>query len=218
MSAVFPHDSNLTRYTRNDPQAARKDVDLQIITDWIPEKSKVLDLGCGRGLLLEHLQRQKQVYGVGVDLNPVKIRAAIGRGINVYQGEMMELMKEFPAHYFDQVVLSRTLEDLARPEHIIREALRVGRSLIVGFVNHGYWLNRLHFAWHGHRIRNTVYPEPWYRSDLVNPITLRAFEKFCAEAELRIDRKVALRGSWKDSINLCSNLLAGYGLYQISRP
>jgi methionine biosynthesis protein MetW len=217
MSVISKKSSILTRFTRADLHAARQDVDLQIIASWIPEKSSVLDLGCGRGWLLEQLVNNKQVTGVGVDSNPVKIRHAVGLGINVYQGDLTSFMQQFPAGFFDQVVLSRTLQDLSEPHKIIDEALRVGRHLIVGFVNYGYWRNRLHLALHGSRIVNTVFPDPWYQSEVMNPITIQGFEEFCHKQQYKILQRVCLKGDWKHSATFFPNLVAGYGLYQITR-
>ncbi len=207
----------MTRFTRADLHAARQDVDLQIIASWIPAGSSVLDLGCGRGWLLEQLVRNKQVTGVGVDSNPVKIRHAVGHGINVYQGDLTTFMRQFPDGFFDQVVLSRTLQELSEPRNIIEEALRVGRHLIVGFVNYGYWRNRLHLALHGSRIENTVFPDPWYQSEVMNPITIHGFEQFCSRHQYKILRRVCLKGDWKHNARILPNLVAGYGLYQITR-
>ncbi len=217
MSVISKKSPSVTRFTRADLHAARQDVDLQIIASWIPQQSRVLDLGCGRGWLLEQLTREKQVTGIGVDSNPVKIRHAVGLGINVYQGDLTTFMQQFPDGFFDQVVLSRTLQDLSEPQTIIEEALRVGKHLIVGFVNFGYWRNRLHLALRGSRIENTVFPDPWYKSHVMNTITIQGFEQFCKRYQYKILQRVCLKGDWHHTAQFLPNLVAGYGLYQIAR-
>ena len=119
----------------------KRTVDQQIITDWVTPGSRVLDLGCGRGVLLETLAQSKQVAPVGVDLDVAKIASCIRRGVPAYQGDMMDFMRQFPAAHFDHVICSRTLEELHEPAAILHEALRVGRIVTVGFVNHGFWVN-----------------------------------------------------------------------------
>lgn len=83
---------------------------MQIIADWVEPKSRVLDLGCGRGVLLESLVQTKEVFGVGVDMQFEKISACVRRGITAYQGDMMTFMRSFPDAHFDRVICSRTLE------------------------------------------------------------------------------------------------------------
>lgn len=216
MPEISKQSSSVTRFTRTDLHAARKDVDLQIIADWIPTQSRVLDLGCGRGLLLEQLTQEKQVFGIGVDLNPIKARHAAGRGISVYQGDLNHFMGEFTDDFFDYVILSRTLQDLPNTEKIVQEALRVGKNLIVGFINYAFWSNRLNFFLFGRRVQNSVYPNPWYRSEPFNAITIKGFEEFCAKQNYKILRKAYLKGDWQSRVNILPNLFAGYGLYQIT--
>lgn len=216
MPEISKQSSPVTRFTRTDLHAARKDVDLQIIADWIPEKSRVLDLGCGRGFLLKQLIQQKQVFGIGVDLNPIKVRHAAGSGISVYQGDLNHFMDEFTDDFFDYVILSRTLQDVPNTEKIVQEALRVGKNLIVGFINYAFWTNRLNFLLFGRRVQNSVYPNPWYRSEPFNAITIKGFEQFCSNKNYKILKRAYLKGDWQSRVKFVPNLFAGYGLYQIT--
>jgi methionine biosynthesis protein MetW len=197
--------------------AAKRSVDMQVIADWVEPDTRVLDLGCGRGVLLEFLQQTKSVRGLGVDLDAEKIAACVRRGVNAYQGDMMDLMRSFPDNHFDRVICSRTLEELAAPGAIIREALRVGRSVTVGFVNHGYWKNRLDALLRGRKPLNAVYKTEWFESRPTNPVTIADFEFFCAKENHRISHRVFLRGDWKTPCALRPNLRAGYALYGLSR-
>ena len=117
----------------------KRTVDLQVITDWVTADSCVLDLGCGRGVLLEELAQHRNARGIGVDLQVDKIAGCVKRGLSAYQGDMMSFMAEFDDGHFDHVICSRTLEEVDHPSAVIDEALRVGRSLTVGFANYGYW-------------------------------------------------------------------------------
>jgi hypothetical protein len=106
-------------------------------------------------------------------------------------------MRAFPDDHFDRVICSRTVEELGAPNGVIAEALRVGRALTVGFVNHGYWKNRLDIVWSGRKPKNDVYTTDWHESRPANPATIADFEAFCALKTIRIARRVHLRGDWQ---------------------
>ncbi len=197
--------------------AAKRSVDLQILADWIEPGARVLDLGCGRGVLLEHLAQTRRARAHGVDLDFGKIAACVRRGLSAYQGDMLAYMRSLPDGHFDQVICSRTLEEVPDPDAVIAEALRVGRTAIVGFANHGYWKNRYDAFFLGRKPRNPVYPNPWHASRPANPATLADFEAFCREAGCKVRRKALLRGDWRTPCGFLPNLLAGYALYMISR-
>jgi methionine biosynthesis protein MetW len=199
------------------PRSAKRAVDLQIITDWVSDDACVLDLGCGRGVLLEELAQQKQARGIGVDLDVEKIGACVKRGLSAYQGDMMGFMAEFADGHFDHVICSRTLEEVGDAAAVIAEALRVGRSLTVGFANYGYWKNRLDTSLRGRKPRNEVHPTAWADSRPRNPLTIADFEAFCAEHDYQVRRRVHLRGDWKTPCSWLPNLRAGYALYEITR-
>lgn len=198
-------------------QAVKRSVDMQIIGDWVEPKSRVLDLGCGRGVLLEFLEHTKEVYGVGVDLDFSKVAACVTRGITAYQGDMLDFLRRFPDGHFDRVIFSRTLEELQSPDTVLQEALRVGRCVAVGFVNHAYWKNRLDTLLLGRKPRNEVYTTEWHESRPANPVSVCDFETFCRAKNIRILRRAHLRGDWKRPCHLFPNLRAGYALYEISR-
>ncbi len=195
----------------------KRTVDMQVIGEWIEPEARVLDLGCGRGVLLEYLVHTKHVHGIGVDLDVEKIGACVRRGINAYQGDMLEFMRAFPDGHFDCVICSRTLEEMHSPAAVIAEALRVGRAVAVGFVNHGYWKNRLDILIHGRKPRNEVYTTAWHESRPANPVSIVDFEAFCAAKQLRLLRRAHLRGDWKTPCTRLPNLFAGYALYELTK-
>ena len=195
----------------------KRTVDMQVIGEWIEPEARVFDLGCGRGVLLEYLVHTKHVHGIGVDLDVEKIGACVRRGINAYQGDMLEFMRAFPDGHFDCVICSRTLEEMHSPAAVIAEALRVGRAVAVGFVNHGYWKNRLDILFHGRKPRNEVYTTTWHESRPANPVSIVDFEAFCAAKQLRLLRRAHLRGDWKTPCTRLPNLFAGYALYELTK-
>jgi methionine biosynthesis protein MetW len=199
-------------------QHHKRTVDMQVIADWIEPGSRVLDLGCGRGVLLEYLVQRKAIEAVGVDTSFSKVTACIRRGLAAYQGDMEGFLSEFPDGFFDHVLCSRTLQELSAPARVINEALRVGKRLAVGFVNHGYWENRVSLALNGRRLVNEVYPSEWSDSRPTNPVSLVEFERYCRANEIEMLRRVYLRGDWKTPCRYFRNLLSGYALYEVSRP
>ena len=195
----------------------KRTVDMQIIGDWVEPGTRVLDLGCGQGDLLAYLMQTKGVAAVGVDLDFSRIAACVRRGVSAYQGDMTTLMRAFPERHFDRVICSRTVQELAEPKAVILEALRVGRALTVGFVNHGFWKNRLNALLQGRKIRNEVYTTEWFESRPSNPVTVLDFERFCGAKGIRIARRAHLAGDWRTPCAAVPNLLAGYALYDLAR-
>jgi methionine biosynthesis protein MetW len=195
----------------------KRTVDMQIIGDWVEPNTRVLDLGCGVGTLLDYLLQTKQVSAVGVDLDFAKITACVRRGLSAYQGDMIDFLRSFPDKHFDRVICSRTVQELGDPTVVILEALRVGRALTVGFVNHAFWKNRANMLVRGRKIKNEVYTTEWFESRPANPVTIADFEHFCAVKGIRIARRVHLAGDWKTPCRAFPNLFAGYALYDLQR-
>lgn len=195
----------------------KRDVDLHILADWIRPGSRVLDLGCGRGVLLEHLAKTRQVSCVGVDIDVEKVAACVRRGVPVYQGDLLDFMRHFPDAHFDTVICSRTVQELPEPGVFLSEAVRVGKRVAIGFVNYGYWKNRWHIARTGARLVNDVHPFSWRQGRLQNPVSLREFEEHVTRSGLRVLRRIALRGDWRTQVHWLPNLRAGYALFEIGR-
>ena len=195
----------------------KRTVDMEIIGDWVEPNTRVLDLGCGAGVLLDYLVQTKKVSAIGVDLDFGKITACVRRGVAAYQGDMTAFMRAFPEKYFDRVICSRTVHELSDPTAVILEALRVGLTLTVGFVNHGFWKNRVDSLVRGRKVRNEVYNTEWFESRPANPVTIADFEYFCAAKDIRIARRAHLAGNWHTPCRTLPNLFAGYALYDLAR-
>lgn len=195
----------------------KRTVDMEIIGDWVEPNTRVLDLGCGPGVLLDYLVQTKKVSAVGVDLDLARITACVRRGLAAYQGDMTSFMRAFPDKHFDRVICSRTVHELGDPNGVISEALRVGRALTVGFVNHGFWKNRVDMLLRGRKLRNPVYTTEWFESRPANPVTIADFEHFCAAKGIRIARRAHLAGDWHSPCRVLPNLFAGYALYDLAR-
>jgi methionine biosynthesis protein MetW len=168
-------------------------------------------------VLLEYLVQTRQVFAVGVDLDVDKVAACVKRGVTAYQGDMTKFLRALPDAYFDRVIFSRTIEELAQPAEVLREALRAGKSVTVAFVNHGYWKNRIGALRHGGRLRNEVYTTDWADTRPTNPLSVADFEAFCAKEGIKVARRALLRGDWERPCDFLPNLRAGYAMYELTR-
>lgn len=195
----------------------KKKIELNAISEWVSHGDSVLDLGCGRGILLAELIRLKEVYAVGVDMDFDKITRCIKRGVNAYHGDIMDLLRSFDNDSFDWIVCSRTLPELENAREVVLESLRVARRVAVGFINYGYWRNRLAVALSGNRVINEVYPEPWETSRPTNQISVNSFKEFCAQNDIKIHRRHFLRADWETPCKFMPNLISGYAIFEISK-
>src|SRR5258706_12914346 len=100
--------------------------DLQVIAEWIAPDSRILDLGCGDGALLDHLARTRQVRGYGLEIDDDNVARCVATGVNVIQADLNEGLRDFEAGSFDYVVMTQALQALQRPAHVVTEMLRVG--------------------------------------------------------------------------------------------
>ena len=149
-------------------QSSLSRYDHQIITDWVEPKSRVIDLGCGNGSLLKHLQQTKQVSGYGVELNPLMMDQCIDNGINVIQFNLDQGLGHFDSDSFDIVILSLTLQSMRRPRKLLEEMMRVGKQGIVTFPNFAHWRNRWQIAVGGHMPVSDELPYKWYDTPTVS--------------------------------------------------
>jgi methionine biosynthesis protein MetW len=155
--------------------------DLDAIVSVIEPKSSVLDLGCGDGELLARLVGEKNINARGVELDEKNVRACVGKGLSVRQGNIEEGLADYRDKAFDFVVLSQTLAFLKRPQPVVREMLRVGDCAVISFENAGYWKSRLRFLG-GHGFGASLCSD----EDRERAITLDHFAEFarCADAKI----------------------------------
>ncbi|MDO4693014.1 MAG: methionine biosynthesis protein MetW [Eikenella sp.] len=187
--------------------------DLQLIYDWIPAGSRVLDLGCGSGELLAALVRQKNCRGYGVEIDTSGVLAAVARGVNVIQADLEKGLRDFKNHSFDVIVLSQTIQAMQNTENILHELTRVADQAIVSFPNFGYWRNRLQIALGGHMPVSERMPYDWYDTPNIHWCTLHDFERLCAKNGIRILERAVMAGGKR--VQTLPNLLGSLAFYRV---
>ncbi len=166
--------------------------DLRLITELVPEGSRVLDLGCGDGSLLVHLRDEKGCTVRGVDLSPEDISSALARGLSVVQADLDEGLPGYPDGSFDYVVLSQTLQVVRQPAFVLREMLRVGKHGLVTFPNFGHWRVRGYLAFRGRMPVSRSIPFTWYDTPNIHHTTITDFRDFVAANGGEIEREIPL--------------------------
>jgi methionine biosynthesis protein MetW len=154
--------------------------------------SRVLDVGCGEGGLLELLVRENQVDGRGLEISSEGVSACLARGLAVVQGDADRDLDYFPARAFDYVILSQTLQAVLRPRHVLGELLRIADQAIVSLPNFGHWRVRIDLLLHGRMPITSVLSEPWWATPNIHLCTVRDFTAVCDDLGLSIDACAAL--------------------------
>lgn len=194
--------------------------DLRTIASWIKPGSRVLDLGCGSGELLCHLQQHKGIRATGIEIDEEKASQAILNGVNVIHGDIHEEIQDFPTASFDYVILSQTLQQVIRPAFLLHEMLRVGNKGVVSFPNFSYIANRLFFFFKGRAPISRDLPYEWFDTPNIRVIPLKDFHRFCHIFGFSILKYTAIisRGEEKGiRIRFMANLFATYGIYLLGR-
>lgn len=195
--------------------------DLAIIAEWIKPGSKVLDLGCGDGVLLAYLRDHHDVNGYGLEINAFNIEACVKRDINVIQADLNDGLKEyFNDDSFDYVIMSQTLQATEQPDLILKEMLRVGREGIVTFPNMAYWRARLQLAVQGIMPVTKGLPNQWYNTPNVHLCTLQDFEALCRLHDIDVLQREVVDHSHRRGnllMRLLPNLFGEVAIYRCSQ-
>lgn len=189
--------------------------DLKVIADWIPPRSRVLDLGCGDGTLMAHLMRDKRVQGYGVEIDVDNVVKCVAAGVPVIQSDLEAGLADFGDASFDHVILSQTLQAMRNTEEILIELLRVGREGIVTFPNFGYWENRLQILQGRMPVSETI-PYQWYNTPNIHWCMLGDFEALCAKNGIAIRERVVLNND--ERVTFLPNLRGSLAVYRVGRP
>jgi homoserine O-acetyltransferase len=195
---------------------ARDRADHDQIEELIEAGSRVLDLGCGRGVLLDRLMRKKNVSGLGVEVQQDNICECIDRGIRVVDLDVEVELSSFADKSYDYVVLSQTLQTLRRPDTVLREMLRIGRRCIVSFPNFVYWKPVLQMLLTGRTPVSENLPFRWYETPNLHHLSIRDFRTYCREERIRILQCIPLIEGRRRPVRFLSNLRAEEAIFVIT--
>ena len=167
-------------------------VDLQLIADMIEPHSRVLDVGCGDGALLDYLVHFRHVDGRGIELSTEGVNASISAGLSVIQGDADTDLKDYPDDVFDYVVLSQTLQAMVQPKAVLSHLLRIAKRAIVSFPNFAHWRARLSLGILGRMPVSQTLPYQWYETPNIHLCTIQDFVALCRELDIVIEARKIL--------------------------
>jgi methionine biosynthesis protein MetW len=167
-------------------------VDLLLISEMVEPGSRVLDVGCGDGTLLQILAETRDVDARGVEISQAGVNQCVARGLSVVQGDADSDLINYPDHAFDYAILSQTIQATHRPRHVLEQLLRIGRHAIVSFPNFGHWKIRGQVLFQGRMPMTENLPNNWYDTPNIHFCTIKDFAALCAEIDAKVEQAIAL--------------------------
>ena len=191
--------------------------DLRLIAQMVRSGSRVLDVGCGDGVLLDWLGHNKQVDGRGIELSMAGVSAAVSHGLSVVQGDADTDLAYYPDNAFDYVILSQTLQATRDPALVLANMLRIGKHAIISFPNFGHWRIRWSLGVGGRMPVTDTLSYQWYETPNIHFCTILDFRILCQDMGIKVQQSVALNRQGNVIPNICPNILAAQGLFLLSR-
>ena len=187
------------------------------INDWISRDSKVLDLGCGDGSLLNDLRKEKSASGLGIEIDAEKIKSCLKKGISVIEQDIDSGLENFSNQSFDYVVMSQSIQALKKPEVALEEIVRIGKECIVSIPNFANIKCRLQLFFKGQMPVSSALPYDWYSTPNLHLCSLEDFEKLCKKSKIKIvERKLSkINGEESILMKLLPNLFSEVALYKL---
>ena len=202
----------------NKIKSIRKDWNL--IESLITPNTRLLDVGCGEGELIEQLIKNINTYTHGIELNSKLVEKAIAKGLNVVQGDAEIDLNQYSNQSFDYVILSQTLQAMMKPKEMLKELLRIGGKAIVSFPNFGHWKIRFQLLLTGKMPVTDVLPFAWYDTPNIHFFTIKDFQNLCKEMNIVIEKSIGLtsKGEQFDINNVFSstNLFTHEAIFLLS--
>ena len=195
--------------------------EFKVIADLVEKNTRVLDVGCADGVLMEFLRDNKNIDIRGLEISKNKVQKCIEKGLTVIEGNAEFDLKQFPDKSFDYVVLSQTLQAFLNPELVINELLRVGKKAIVTIPNFGYWKVRLHLLLKGTMPVTETLPDQWYNTPNLHMCSIKDFFEFCDKKNLNLFKALTIKNQKISEINkrnlFSKNLFSELGIFLIKK-
>ena len=195
--------------------------EFKVISELIDEKSRVLDVGCGDGILMEYLLKNKVVDVRGLEISKEKVKKCLSNGLAVVEGDAEYDLKQFPDLSFDYVILSQTLQAFMSPENVIEDLLRVGKKVIVTIPNFGHWKIRVDLLFKGEMPITKNLPYEWYNTPNLHMCTIQDFYNFCNNKGINIFKTISLNGQKTSKITSSNlkfkNLISELGIFLLEK-
>ena len=166
--------------------------EFKVIADLLPNNTRVLDVGCGDGALMDFLVKEKNIEVRGLELNQDNVQECIYKGLPVIQGNAETELYQFPKQSFDYVVLSQTLQAFYQPDKVLRELLRIGKSVIVSIPNFGYWKVRTSLLFFGKMPVTKTLPNTWYNTPNLHMCTIKDLFNYCEDQNITIKKVIGV--------------------------
>jgi methionine biosynthesis protein MetW len=191
--------------------------DLAIIANNVASGSRVLDIGCGDGALMAELRDRKGADARGLEIDPVNVSLAVGRGLSVVQGDADIDLTYYPDDAFDYAILSQTMQTARAPDRVLEELLRIGRRAFVSFPNFAYWRVRWALMWGGRMPVTAALPVSWYETENIHQLTIDDFRAFVAERGVNVENAWFLSGNARPISPAAANLRAEHAVFLLRR-
>mgnify|MGYP001495789021 CR=1 FL=1 len=193
--------------------------EFKVIADLLPKNVRVLDVGCGDGSLMSHLIKEKNIEARGLELKKENVTKCIYKGLPVIEGNAETELHQFPNQSFDFVILSQTLQAFYNPEKVLKELLRIGKSVVISIPNFGYWKVRTKLLFFGKMPVTKTLPNTWYNTPNLHMCTIKDLFNFCDEKDINIKKVIGVNEDQTSIIkrgNLeMKNLFSKLGIFLI---
>ena len=195
-------------------------VDLLLIAEMVTPGSRVLDIGCGDGMLLRILAEKRGVDGRGIELSQAGVNSCVAQGLAVIQGDADDDLAYYPDLAFDYAILSQTIQATHSPRHVLEQLLRIGKRAVVSFPNFGHWRVRTQLMFGGHMPRTDNLPERWYDTPNIHLCTIKDFLGLCDDIGAKVERAIALNANGTKLVSMplfAQNLFGEQAVFLLSR-
>jgi len=206
----------LTQCTQN----LKMKKEFKVIADLLPNNVRVLDVGCGDGSLMSLLTKEKNIEARGLELIEDNVKKCIYKGLSVIEGNAETELHQFPSQSFDFVILSQTLQAFYNPEKVLKDLLRIGKSVIISIPNFGYWKVRTSLLFFGKMPVTKTLPNKWFDTPNLHMCTIKDLFDFCLEKNIKIDRAIGINENSTSEIKKSNlelkNLFSKLGIFLLS--